>query len=151
MTFCPTGLSARLFYRTKLILEPYAPFTPDILLEDGQTLALDSYGVPGRVEPTPGHTRGSISVLLEGGDALVGDLLASGILIGGIAMNGRARRPPFEDNPHAVAAALCRLLAEGSTSFHVGHGGPVPALEVSRHAQRLMAIRSARPPRLQHG
>jgi hydroxyacylglutathione hydrolase len=137
MTFCPTGLSGRLFYRTKLILEPYVAFTPDILLEDGQAFPLAPYGVPGRIEPTIGHTRGSISVLLSNGDALVGDLLASGILIGGIALNGHARRPPFEDDPQAVAVQLRRLLAEGSKNFYVGHGGRLEAEEVKRHADRL--------------
>jgi hydroxyacylglutathione hydrolase len=54
---------------------------------------------------TAGHTPGSISVELAAKDVLVGDLIASGILIGGIASNGRAIRPPFEDDPHAVARA----------------------------------------------
>jgi len=56
MTFCPTGLIGRLFYKTNLMLEPYTGFTPDILLDGQDAFALESYGVPGRIECTPGHT-----------------------------------------------------------------------------------------------
>jgi len=38
--------------------------TPDILLDDNDTFRLDNYGVPGRIECAPGHTKGSISVTL---------------------------------------------------------------------------------------
>ena len=140
MTFCPTGLAGRIFYRTQLALEPYTGFSPDILLADGDTFALDPYGVAGRVESTPGHTRGSISVALAMRSALVGDLVASGVFIGGIARLGHARRPPFEDDPAAVARSLQGLLDGGVEQFYMGHGGPLPAVEVRRHVRRLMAV-----------
>lgn len=138
MSFRSTGGSGAAFlWRTGLIKEPYAPFTPDILLSDEAPFALDSYGVPGRIEPTFGHTRGSISVVLSDARALVGDLLASGIFIGGIARKSHARRPPFEDEPAAVARALERLLDAGVSEFHVGHGGPLAAEQVRRHVLTL--------------
>ena len=37
-------------------------------------MSLYDYGIPGRVVYTPGHSSGSISVLLESGEAFVGDL-----------------------------------------------------------------------------
>ncbi len=40
------------------------------------------YGVAGRVTVTPGHTRGSLTVLTEEGHAFVGDLLGGGWFIG---------------------------------------------------------------------
>jgi hydroxyacylglutathione hydrolase len=55
--------------------------------------------VDGLVRHTAGHTPVSIAVELSSQDALVGDLIASGILLGGIAFTGRAMRPPFEDDP----------------------------------------------------
>lgn len=139
MTFCPTGLSGRIFYRTQLVLEPYTAFTPDILLADGDALALDPYGVPGRIDGTPGHTRGGISVTLSTRAALVGDLVASGIFIGGITRLGHARRPPFEDDPLTVARSLQALLDTGVEQFYMGHGGPLPAVEVRRHVGRLLS------------
>jgi glyoxylase-like metal-dependent hydrolase (beta-lactamase superfamily II) len=144
MTFRPTSASARLFYKTGIALGPYAPFTPDIIVDDDD-FPLDAYGVSGKVVRTAGHTQGSISVVLQGGDALVGDLVASGIFIGGLARLGRALRPPFEDDPQAVSRSLLRLLDAGIERFHMGHGGPLPAAEVWRHATHLASLRPAMP------
>jgi hypothetical protein len=69
---------------------------------------------------------------------LVGDLLASGILLGGVAMKGRAQRLPFEDDPILVAKALQRMVDSGMTQFYMGHGGPLPANEVRRHIAHLL-------------
>lgn len=140
MTFCTTDWFSRLFLRTGLIMRPYAPFTPDVLLQDGEGLDLRPYGVPGRVQHTPGHTAGSISIQVDGGDAMVGDLLASGVMLGGLLRTGRAKRPPFEDDPHQVADELQRLVDVGMQRFYMGHGGPLPAREVQRHAQTLRAL-----------
>jgi hypothetical protein len=51
-----------------------------------------------------------------------------------------AIRPPFEDDPHAVGLELNRLLDSGMERFYMGHGGPLNAVEVRRHAQVLMAM-----------
>jgi hydroxyacylglutathione hydrolase len=51
-----------------------APACPvDILIDD--SLDLSAFGVQGRVLRTPGHTSGSLSVFLDDGSAIVGDLL----------------------------------------------------------------------------
>ena len=44
---------------------------PDIVIRGNTDLA--PYGIAGTVIPTPGHTAGCISVVLENGDAFVGD------------------------------------------------------------------------------
>lgn len=90
MRFCATGWFGRLFLRMGLILQPYTPFTPDRLLQGGEALDLSPCGMHGAVRHTPGHTAGSLSVQLGSGDALVGDLLASGILLGGLVRTGHA-------------------------------------------------------------
>lgn len=141
MTFCPTGWAGRLFLKAPLIYEPYQAFEPDILLANNDVLDLTGYGIPALVKHTPGHTAGSISVELNTKDALVGDLIASGILIGGLVRTGRAIRPPFEDDPRAVGIELQRLLDSGIERFYMGHGGPLDACEVQRHAQALMAMK----------
>lgn len=140
MTFCPTGLFGRLFVKTQLISQPYLGFEPDILLAKQDVIDLGRYGIPGTVKHTPGHTAGSISVELATNEALVGDLIASGILLGGIIRTNHAIRPPFEDNPHAVSRELTRLLDSGIERFYMGHGGPLKACEVQRHAQSIMLL-----------
>jgi hypothetical protein len=47
---------------------------------------LDTFGVRGRIMHTPGHTPGSISLVLDDGAALVGDLLMGGWLAGKLSM-----------------------------------------------------------------
>lgn len=91
-----------------------------------------------------GHTDGSLSVELDSRDAMVGDLLASGILLGGIVRTRHAIRPPFEDDPHIVAGELQRLVDRGMERFYMGHGGPVSSDEVRRHANMLMALPKSR-------
>ena len=140
MTFCPTGWFARLFKLSGLILQPYTAFKPDILLSDDEILDISQYGIPGLIKHSPGHTAGSISVELATKDAMVGDLVASGILIGGIVRTRHAIRPPFEDDPHAVGTELQRLIDSGMKRFYMGHGGPLMVDEVQRHAQTLMTL-----------
>ncbi|QUD86757.1 MBL fold metallo-hydrolase [Phenylobacterium montanum] len=140
MTFCPTSGVGRLFLKTPVPHEPYIGFDPDIIMTNGQTVSLADFGVDGLVRHTAGHTPGSIAVELTSQDALVGDLIASGILIGGMALTGRAIRPPFEDDPGTVARELERLVDSGAKRFHMGHGGPLGPAEVLRHARRLSKI-----------
>ena len=137
MTYCDTGWAGRLFLRTRVPLEVYEAFTPDILLHEGQVLDLAPYGIDGVARHTPGHTAGSISLQLADGDMMVGDLLASGVLIGGMVRTGHAIRPPFEDDPQQVGRELETLLKAGGQRFHMGHGGPLDAAEVARHAAHL--------------
>ncbi|WP_279388595.1 MBL fold metallo-hydrolase [Acidipila rosea] len=140
MTFCPTGWAGRLFFKTPLPHESYTAFEPDVLLSDGDTLDLSKFGVNGIVKHTPGHTKGSISVELGSKEALVGDLLASGIFIGGLLRTGHAIRPPFEDDPQTVAKELFRLVDGGIERFYLGHGGALDAREVRRHAEALVRM-----------
>ena len=141
MTYCPTGLVGKLFFKTPIPHESYEGFEADILMKNGDTMTLEGFGIDGMVRHTAGHTPGSIAVELASQDMLVGDLVASGILIGGIAFTGRAIRPPFEDDPQSVARELTRMLDGGTKRFYMGHGGPLEAAEVTRHARRLSAIK----------
>ena len=45
----------------------------DVVIGNGGLL-LDEYGIPGKVIHTPGHSSGSVSILLETGEAFVGGL-----------------------------------------------------------------------------
>jgi glyoxylase-like metal-dependent hydrolase (beta-lactamase superfamily II) len=107
---------------TPLPHQPFESFVPDMLMKNGDSVHLQDFGVDGVVRHTGGHTPGSIAIELSSQDALVGDLLASGILIGGIAFTGHAIRPPFEDNPQTVARELNRMVQGGAKRFYLGHG-----------------------------
>jgi len=139
MSFCSTGWFGRCFKKTGAIQAPYIAFEPDILLVGEQVFDLSSFGVQGVVFATKGHTEGSLSVVL-GDAAIVGDLVSSGVLLGGICCSHKAKRPPFEDNPSLVALQLDRLLKMGVKTFYMGHGGPLPHDEVARHVESLERI-----------
>lgn len=141
MTFCSTSWFGKLFIKTNLMIEPYKGFTPDILLKDAETLELSKYGVKGFVKFTPGHTAGSISVVLDNNEALVGDLLTSGIFIGGIMFNNIPKRPPFEDDPIIVAKELEKLNRTGIKKFYLGHGGPLNSKAVADHILTLSELK----------
>ena len=51
----------------------FEPAEVDVVLDD-QGMSLKEYGIDGEIIYTPGHTYGSISVILESGDAFVGCL-----------------------------------------------------------------------------
>jgi glyoxylase-like metal-dependent hydrolase (beta-lactamase superfamily II) len=98
---------------------PAPRFLPDVVIE-ALELILAEYGVAATVIHTPGHTAGSVSVLLEDGRALVGDL----------AMNGLPSSP-FKPTPPIVAQepALLRrswaiIRERGATTIFPGHGSP---------------------------
>ena len=93
----------------------------DVTLEDEEFSLLD-FGIPGKIIPTPGHSQGSVSVLLETGDAFVGDL----------AMNAFPLRfnpglPIFAEDPQAVKDSWRVLLNKGATVIYPAHGDPFPA------------------------
>jgi glyoxylase-like metal-dependent hydrolase (beta-lactamase superfamily II) len=140
MTFCTTSWVGKLFLKTSVPHEPYEGFVPDIMMKDGETVNLLNFGIDGTVRHTGGHTPGSIAVELASEDMMVGDLIASGILIGGIILKGRAIRPPFEDDPATVSRELIRMVESGGKRFHMGHGGPLEVPEVMRHARALARI-----------
>lgn len=138
--YCPTGLFGRLFKASGLANADYEGFEADIELTDGDSLSLHRFGVAGTVRHTPGHTGGSLTVELESRDMLVSDLVASGILLGGIVLLDRPKRPPFEDDPALVAEQLSALLADGGERFHIGHGRTLTADSVARHVRMLQRL-----------
>jgi len=92
------------------------PVEPDIILRDGDKL--NRYAGQGRVVQTPGHTAGSISILLPDGNCIVGDLLMRGL---------SARTPSlpwFAENESEVRESLQRVVNLGARTLLAGHGGP---------------------------
>ncbi len=132
----PSGLFGRFFKQTGLINQPFPRVTPDIQM-DGDDMDLSDFGLPARVLRTPGHTPGSISVLMDDGRVFAGDLAASGIALGGLILRGRPKSPPFEEDRAAVATSLDRLISLGGREFLLGHGGPLPASAIKSHIANL--------------
>lgn len=117
-------LWAKIFNRIHKYFMPLITISPvkvDVLIGD-EGLPLNDYGIPGMILHTPGHTAGSVSVLLDSGEAFVGDL----------AMNRFPLRlspglPIFADDPDAVLRSWKLLLEHGATTVYPAHGKPFPA------------------------
>ena len=109
------------------IIKAFLPFIRipatdvDVVLGD-EEVSLAEYGIPGKVVYTPGHSSGSVSVLLETGDAFVGDM----------AMNKFPLRlspglPIFAEDWEQLMESWKLLLARGAKTIYPSHGEPFPS------------------------
>ena len=135
----PIGVFGHLFTRTPPPNEVTRPLQPDLLLTG--EYGLKEHGIDGRIIHTPGHTPGSVSVLLDQGDLIAGDMLTGGFL--GL-LQYRPSNPPFHDDPDRALDSLQAALNLGPHTLHIGHGGPMPATSVQRWLDRQLAQRGSR-------
>ena len=110
-------ISTKLFSWTIVPLVHIQPSEVDIVLEN-EEFSLDEYGISGKVVYTPGHSSGSVSVLLETGEAFVGDM----------AMNKFPLRlspgmPIYAENWQMLIDSWQTLLNEGVKTVYPAHGG----------------------------
>ena len=87
--------------------KPFDRFEPDLLLEEGQSLA--EYGFDAKILYTPGHSKGSISILTASGDLICGDAFNN--------IQGRILKSIDE-------GGFEMLKALGIKTFYPGHGKP---------------------------
>jgi len=100
------------------LLFRFPPTKVDIVMED-EELSLAEYGIPGRVIHTPGHTAGSVSILLETGEAFVGCM----------AHNNPPFRlspglPIFAEELPKIKESWRKLLEQGAEMIYPAHGEP---------------------------
>lgn len=86
---------------------------PDITLHDGDSL--DRYGVRADVIHTPGHTIGSISILVQDSIVFVGDLLTVAPLFG--------TQKLFAQSWNAIDVSVEKLLRYRFEKVYIGHTG----------------------------
>jgi len=109
------------------VLSLFAPMikfptsTVDIVLGAEQK-SLEEYGIPGRVIPTPGHSAGSVTVLLDTGEAFVGDMSMSGL-----PMRLGPGLPIFAEDLPKLRDSWKSLLDHGAKTIYMSHGKPVSA------------------------
>lgn len=97
------------------------------LVLDNEVMPLTQYGIGGKVIHTPGHSPGSVSVLLETGEAFVGDM----------AMNTLPLRwgpglPTFAEDMATLKQSWQKLLDQGARMIYPAHGNPFPAEVISQ-------------------
>ncbi len=109
-------ISTKLFSWTIVPFVHIRPTDVDIVLEDDE-FSLEQYGISGKIIYTPGHSSGSVSVLLESGEAFVGDL----------AMNKFPLRlspglPIYAEDWPKVLDSWQMLLNRGAEMIYPSHG-----------------------------
>ena len=104
-------------WSAKRILNPHlTPLKVDTVIPDAG-MSLKEFGIPGEVVYTPGHSQGHVSILLETGDAIIGDM----------AMNDWYLRltpglPVLADDINKVVESWKKILPMGIKKVHPAHG-----------------------------
>lgn len=118
---CPTSGTARGRLETDQNAV-YTPFEAQVLVPDNTEIDLRTVtGIPGRIVSLPGHTNGSLVVLVDGA-AFVGDLFRGAIV--GSTAEIHFYMCDLEDNRRDVRRLLNELTPYAST-FYPGHFGPL--------------------------
>jgi hydroxyacylglutathione hydrolase len=92
----------------------YDPVSPDITISE--RFGLEEFGIDGYILPSPGHTSGSISVIIHNRDAIVGDTLFN--------IFRKSVFPPFADDQEELLRSWGKLYDTGCQTFYPGHGNP---------------------------
>jgi glyoxylase-like metal-dependent hydrolase (beta-lactamase superfamily II) len=129
-----TGLTGSLL--KPLLPKLFPAFEPDIVVRE--PTSLKDWGVDGAVLPMPGHTPGSLVVLLANHAAFVGDEMLGGYLAG-MLFPDRPGEHYYQADPAANRRNIAALLSMGVETFYLGHGGPVSAPDVARVFGRAAA------------
>lgn len=104
----------------------FAPASADILVDDA--LDLSPYGVAAQAIFTPGHTPGSVSILTDAHQAIVGDLCGGGWPLGQFQPDN-PRYHYWASSVEDARASLKRVFSFQPAHIYVGHGGPLDGRE----------------------
>lgn len=104
----------------------YKPIFSDILIQS--ETALENY--PVKILPTPGHTAGSVSLIIDNEIALVGDTLF------GVFRNSVL--PPFADDLPELIKSWGQLLETNCSCFLPGHGNEISRDLLQRELDKFL-------------
>ena len=90
----------------------YEPVDPDIFIDENYSL--NNLGFNVDIIHTPGHSNGSISVVIDNSIALLGDTL--------FGVFGNSVCPPFADDTKILIKSWKKLLNTPCSLFLPGHG-----------------------------
>jgi glyoxylase-like metal-dependent hydrolase (beta-lactamase superfamily II) len=96
----------------------FPKFKPDILITD-EPYPLNAYGIDGNIIHTPGHTPGSISVILDSGEAFVGCMAHNGF-----PFRIRPGLPIYAQDIEEIKKCWKILIDSGIKMIYPGHGKP---------------------------
>jgi hydroxyacylglutathione hydrolase len=98
----------------------FPKFTPDILL-DNEPYTLSEFGIDGQIIHTPGHTIGSVSVIMDSEVAFVGCMAHNGF-----PFRVKPGLPIYAQDINAIKENWKILIDKGITFVYPGHGKAFP-------------------------
>lgn len=104
----------------------YEPFVPDLWLDEGQRL--NDFSVKGSIVHTPGHTLGSLTLVLEDGIMLIGDALINQIRVGS---------PLYGEDLFLARTSIEKICRMRPRILYSGHGKPFSGQDVERYLARF--------------
>jgi len=129
----PGNFEARII--AALIPKSFEPSEPDIIIEE--EMSLSDFGVNAKIIFTPGHTKGSISVLCGNNETIIGDLMMGG-WVGGAIYGSTPNYHYYIDDLTQLHASMKKVLSFKPAKLHVGHGGPLSAEKVREHFSAVL-------------
>jgi hydroxyacylglutathione hydrolase len=105
----------------------FSPVQADIILRD-EDFPLDQYGINGRIIYTPGHTSGSVSVLLDSGEAFVGCLAHNAF-----PFTFHPVLPIYAEDIAEIKKSWDILIRQGAKMIYPGHGNPFPVEKILKY------------------
>lgn len=111
----------------------YKPFEADLTINND--LALTKYAANIKIIETPGHSAGSISIIVDDEIALVGDAL--------FGIFPKSTYPPFADDTNIMIKSWRKLLQTSCTLFMPAHGKPVTRQLLQKEFERYSLKTSA--------
>jgi len=109
-------------------LGTYPPAIPDIIVDEEMDLL--PFGFPARLIHAPGHTRGSMVVLLEGGKLIAGDTF--------FGLEGKQHFPPFAEDLPALLETWKTFRQLDLGTIYPAHGKPFPAEEFKKEFEKAI-------------
>ncbi len=103
------------------------PQKADIILND-HDIPLNDFGIDGKIMYTPGHTSGSVSVLLNSGEAFIG-CMAHNIKV----FTLRPNLPIYAENIDQIKAGWKVLIDQGAKMIYPGHGKPFSVERIKKY------------------
>lgn len=104
-------------WSAKRMLHPHLPkLTVDTVIPDAG-MSLKTFGIPGEVVYTPGHSMGHVSILLDTGDAFVGDMAMNDWYL-----RSKPGLPILGDDIQLVVESWKKILPMGIKRVYPAHG-----------------------------
>ncbi len=118
------------------LIHPRLPHVKVSRVLDDNGVSLAEYGIPGRVIHTPGHTDGHVSILLDSGEAFVGDMANNDWylrLTPGLAV--------LADNATRMVESWKKILPLGIKRIYPAHGSDFPVEIMQKEVSNFTGAR----------